>query len=166
MINDRLIKALRPIDMEPVIAAYRTLEAGIQWTDFGHKGKQVSLQHRENDDPWTSSVGKSQGKEFDYDQINPYFKNTVFEDLITEFKMTRTRFMWVGPYACYSMHRDYTPRIHIPMITNPEAYFVFKHGLNRHLETGTVHWVDTRLFHSFMNCSDQHRLHMIGIVKE
>jgi hypothetical protein len=166
MINDKLTRELRKIDMSPVLAAYHALEAGIAWTDYGHKGRQVSLQHRAGDDPWTSSVGKSQGAEFDYDQINPYFMGTIFEELITEFKMTRTRLMWVGPYACYSMHRDYTPRVHVPMITNPEAYFVFKQGVIRHLAVGSVHWVDTRGFHSFMNCSDQHRLHLVGIVRE
>ena len=163
---EQLIKVRRPIDMAPVMEAYHQLESGIQWTDYGHKGRQVSVQHKMGDDPWTSSVGKSQGKEFDYDQINPYFKNTVFEELIVEFGMTRTRFMWVGPYACYSMHRDYTPRVHIPMVTTPEAYFVFHRGIVQHLEAGSVHWVDTRYRHSFMNTGDHPRLHLVGIVRE
>ena len=164
--TDELIKEARPIDMGPVLEAYHQIEPGILWTEYGHKGRQASLQHRTGDDPWTSSVGRSQGKEFDYDQINPHIVGTIFEELIVEFKMTRTRLMWVGPYACYSMHVDYTPRVHVPIITNPEAYFVFKRGLVKHLEIGSVHWVDTRRYHSFMNCSDQPRLHLVGIVRE
>ena len=74
--------------------------------------------------------------------------------------------MWIGPYACYSIHKDDTPRIHVPIITNPECYFVFKQGLLSHLPAGSVYWVDTTKFHTFMNCSDTPRLHIVGIVKE
>ena len=74
--------------------------------------------------------------------------------------------MWVGPYACYSMHRDSTPRVHIPLITNSECYFVFKHGIIKHLESGQVHYTNTTIKHTFMNCSDQYRLHLVGAVEK
>jgi hypothetical protein len=160
-----MIKVLEPINIQLVLDAYNLLEKNIQWTDYGHKGKQTSLQHKTDDDPWTSAVGKNRGKELDYTNLNPFFKDTVFEEIINNYKLFKTRLMWIGPYACYSIHKDDTPRIHVPIITNPECYFVFKQGVISHLPTGSVYWVDTTKFHTFMNCSDQYRLHLVGIVE-
>jgi hypothetical protein len=161
-----MIKILSQIDVQPILENYQSLEKNIQWTDYGHKGRQAGLQHRTGEDPWTSAVGKNKGKELDHTNLNPFFKNTAFEDIINEYKLIRTRLMWVGPYACYSMHKDTTPRIHIPLITNPECYFVFKDGSITHLSPGNTYWVDTTRFHTFMNCSNKHRLHLIGVVEQ
>ena len=72
--------------------------------------------------------------------------------------------MWLSPMTCYSIHKDSTPRIHIPMITNPECYFVFKAGIIQHMPAGAVYWTNTVNLHTFMNCSDKPRLHLIGVV--
>jgi hypothetical protein len=159
-----MIKLLSHIDIQPLLDEYSRLEKDIQWTDYGHKGKQAGLQYKTDEDPWTSAVGKSQGQELVYTNLNMFFKGTVFEDVIEQYKLTRTRLMWVDPFACYSMHQDTTPRIHIPMITNPECYFVFKNGTIQHMLTGAVYWVDTTQHHTFMNCSSISRLHLIGVV--
>lgn len=161
-----MINLLSNIDVQPLLDEYSRLEKDIQWTEYGHKGKQTSLQHKTDDDPWTSSVGKSRGKELDYTNLNPFFKDTIFEKIINDYKLFKTRLMWVGPYACYSMHRDDTPRVHVPIITNPECYFVFKQGLISHIPVGSTYWVDTTKFHTFMNCSDSPRLHLVGIVEK
>lgn len=160
-----MINQLESIDVQSIVDSYTKLETSLQWTDYGHKGKQCGLQYKDNDDPWTSSVGRSQGKELEYTQLNNFFKDTIFETLINRYSLKRTRLMWVGPYACYSMHKDETPRIHIPLITNPECYFVFRSGEILNLSQGHAWWVDTRLPHTFMNCSDHARLHLVGIVE-
>lgn len=161
-----MIRVIDTIDVTSILESYTSLEPAIQWTNNGHKGRQVGLQYKDNQDPWTSAVGKSQGEELTYINLNTFFKDTIFENIIEKYNLTRTRLMWVGPYACYSMHRDTTPRIHIPMLTNPECYFVFKEGLIKHLPAGSVYWTDTTRVHTFMNCSEQSRLHLVGIVKE
>lgn len=160
-----MIKFLNPIDVLTVLACYTTLEPGIQWTEMGHKGKQAGLQFKAGEDVWTSAVGKSRGEELAYTNLNPHFKDTIFGELVNKYDMSRARLMWVNSYACYSVHADTTPRIHIPIITNPECYFVFKKGSLHHMPTGLSYWVDTRLHHTFMNCSDQPRLHLVGVVK-
>lgn len=161
-----MIKLLSQINITPILDKYNQIETDIQWTDCGHKGKQAGLQHKIDQDPWTSAVGKSQGQEIDYTNLNPLFKDTIFEEIINEYKLLRTRLMWVGPYACYSMHRDQTPRIHIPLVTNLECYFVFKNSSIQHMPVGAVYWTDTTKLHTFMNCSDESRLHLIGVVSE
>ena len=160
-----MIKILSQIDITPLIDEYTRLEKDIQWTDYGHKGKQAGLQYKIDEDPWASAVGKIQGQETPYTNLNPAFKDTVFEEIIDKYKLLRTRLMWVGPYACYSMHKDRAPRIHIPLITNPECYFLFRSGQLTNLKTGYAWWVDTTKPHTFINCSEQHRLHLVGVVE-
>ncbi len=160
-----MIKILNPIDISPILESYQKLEKDLQWTDFGHKGRQVGLQYKEGEDHWTSAVGKSRGEELTYSILNPFFKNTIFEEIINNYNFRRTRLMWVGPYACYSLHVDTTPRVHIPLVTNKDCYFVFKQGRLVHLRLGYATWVDTTKPHTFMNCSNEHRLHLVGVVE-
>ena len=180
MYNPMLIKTLNEINVDGIVAEYKRLEAGIVWSEMGSKGKQAGLQYKispwtidpENDKmetlAWTSAVGRNQGLELSYDNLNPFFKDTIFEKLIIDYKLARARFMWINPMSCYSIHIDSTPRIHIPMITNSECYFVFKQddqGLIKHMPEGYVYWTDTRVPHTFINCSELPRLHLIGVVE-
>ena len=162
-----MIKILSSIDSVSLLDEYRVLRKDMQWTGMGNKGKQVGLQYRENEDYWTSGVGKRRGNEFDYFHLNPFFKNTKFESLINEFKLYRSRLIWLEPYSCYSMHADSTPRIHVPLVTNKDCYFVFKDtGLINHLPINNIYWVDTTKTHTFINCSEERRLHFMGIIDE
>lgn len=158
-----MIKILSHIDVQPLLDEYSRLEKDIQWTDYGNK-KQVGLQFKDEEDPWASAVGTSKGDELAYINLNPFFKDTVFEEVINKYNLIRTRLMWVSPMTCYSMHKDTTPRVHIPMITNPECYFIFKQGIIQHMPAGFVYWTNTVNLHTFMNCSDKPRLHLIGVV--
>ena len=160
-----MIKILSSYNIEPLIISYNKLEKDIVWTDYNGK-KQAGLQFKKNEDPWASAVGTSKGDELAYTNLNPFFKDTIFEDLINQYKLTRTRLIWTGPRTCYSMHKDTTPRIHIPMITNPECYFVFKIGIIQHMPVGSVYWTNTVNLHTFMNCSTKPRLHLIGVVNK
>ena len=159
-----MITNLETINYELILDAYNLLESSMQWTNYGHKGKQTGLQYKDNEDPWTSAVGRSRGEELLYNNLNPFFKDTIFEEIINKYKFKRTRLMWVGSYACYSMHQDSTSRVHIPLITNSECYFVFSTGQLNNLKKGYVWKVDTTKSHTFINCSDQHRLHLVGVV--
>lgn len=161
-----MIKVLAKIDEQLILDSFNLIEENIIWTSYGHKGRQAGLQYKDNEDPWTSAVGRSAGQESTYTNLNPFFKDTIFEELINQYNLTRTRLMWVDPYACYSIHKDETPRVHIPLITNPQCYFVFQSGRIIHLNKKLVWWVDTRKAHTFMNCSDFPRLHLVGAVEK
>ena len=160
-----MINIIETCPITEILDCYFKIEKGIIWTEYNGK-KQSGLQFKENEDPWASAVGKSQGNEFDYTNLNTFFKDTIFEDLINQYKLKRTRLMWTSPMTCYSMHKDTTPRIHIPMITNPECYFVFKAGIIQHMPAGLVYWTNTVNLHTFMNCSTNSRLHLIGVVQQ
>jgi hypothetical protein len=160
-----LIKLLETIDVKPILEEYTRLEPNMIWADYGFKGKQAGLQHKINEDEWGSAVGRSSGNEFESSILNPFFKDTVFEELINKYKLFKTRLMWLNPYACYSMHKDESPRIHIPLITNSECYFIFKAISPYHLSVNNVYLTDTTRPHSFMNCSETSRLHIVGAVQ-
>jgi hypothetical protein len=164
-----MIKAISRVDSGKLVSVYEKIEADIQWTEYGHKGRQTGLQYKLDDDPWTSAVGKHHTSELAYHHLNPLFKDTEFEEVIKKYRLLRTRLMWVYPFACYSMHQDEYPRIHIPLITNPACYFIINEGIKnqtiRHLPVDMVYWVDTRKTHTFMNCSEHKRLHLVGVVE-
>ena len=161
-----MFKFINKINLIEVLDCYKKIESGIRWTDYGHKGRQAGIQYRHEEDHWESAVGKNKGDGLLYTELNPYFENTIFEDIIKQYNLYRARLMWVGPYACYTMHKDDHPRIHVPIITNPDCYFLFKSGMPKYLEPGLVWWVDTRKPHTFINCSDQERLHLVGVVEK
>jgi hypothetical protein len=160
-----LIKQLESIDVLPILKEYYRLEPRMVWADYGFKGRQVGLQYKAGEDSWASAVGRSSGNEFESKNLNLFFKDTIFEELINKYKLFKTRLMWLNPYACYSMHQDESPRIHIPLITNKQCYFVFKELLPQHLELNYVYQTDTTRPHSFMNCSTVPRLHLVGAVQ-
>ncbi len=165
--NDQImrIKPLSPTPVKPLIEEIENLKDIIQWTESGHKGKQTGIQYRAGEDPWTSAVGKNKGRpEYQYNLLNPAFKGTIIEGLVQRYEMFRARLMWVNPMSCYSMHRDSTFRIHIPIITNPACYFAFLESKPHHLPAGHAYKVDTRDYHSFMNCSEEPRLHLVGCI--
>lgn len=167
-IDIRMIKILEDFDINPIFECYKKLESDIQWEEYPN-GKQTGLQYRTDGDPWKDAVGTSinmiRGSWDIENNLNPYFKNTIFEEIITKYKLIRTRLMWAKPFSCYSMHRDDSPRFHIPIITNTDAYFVFKKDGLIHLSTGHAYWIDTRKFHTVMNCSKDWRLHLVGAYK-
>ena len=68
------------IDVGNILNALNEIN-DIVWTDY-IQGRQTGLQHKLGEDPWTSSVGKSQGNELEYTELNPLFKNTIFETII------------------------------------------------------------------------------------
>jgi hypothetical protein len=165
-----MIKVIGNIDIDLVVNQYMAIEDQIQWVEMYPHHKQAGLQYaEETENLWAGGTGKLTGlvnPEHQYNNINPLLRGTIFEDIINEHKLVRTRFMWVNRMSCYSMHRDLSPRVHVPIITNPECYFVLKQGsegLIEHLPAGKVYWTDTRIHHTFMNCSLEPRLHLIGV---
>ena len=162
-----MIKILRDVDISSLLTYYKKIEDIIQWTDYGHKGKQAGLQYKEKEDVWASAVGKHSNNELSYNNLNPFFKDTEFETIINEYNLTRSRFMWVGPMSCYSIHQDQTPRLHIPLITNTECFLLFKLGPKLiHLDTGKIYKAETRIPHTIINCSEFPRLHFVGILEK
>lgn len=157
-----MITCLGVIDARRLLEEYELIEEKIVWADGLHKGKQSGLQYSIGEDIWLSATGKSKNWGIKHDQLNPFYQGTFFENLIKEYKMIRSRFMWLGGSACYSFHLDRSQRIHVPIITNPQSFLIWRDGQIHHLETGYVYLVDTTKEHTAMNGADIPRLHLVG----
>jgi len=165
-----LIKIIDTIDINPILESYYKLEPYIQWTDY-LTTKQTGLQYRNENKPWTDAVGSSTYSSntnlnkswYENTSINSHFKDTIFEEIIIKYNMIRTRLIWVKPFSCYSFHMDNEPRLHIPLITNTQCFFVFKEIPIYHMATGNLYWTNTTKAHTFINCSNQPRLHLISL---
>jgi len=136
---------------------------------------QIAVQTNDpNIDNWYAGTGQSQAKTIDWEHsfchIQPSLRGTAIEDYLEwlEVPVYRTRIMLAKPKGCYSIHRDYSPRLHLPLVTNKQCNFLITEPLTMfHLPAdGTTTWVDTRVSHTFMNGSTEQRLHLVMIVKE
>lgn len=133
---------------------------------------QISLQIDKNES-WDCSsnwLKNSNSKsEFNFQNIHPSLKNSVFEIYLNSLplKLFRTRIMIMNPKSSYSIHKDPTPRIHIPIVTNEQNAFLFpEHNFMFQMPAdGSIFWVDTRKIHTFVNWSTISRIHIVSVIE-
>ena len=121
---------------------------------------------KDNLDPF-ASVGNMNKWNHDYDETDfvvPIFDLPYINSIMKDLKMFRTRVLILRPYECYSYHRDYTKRIHIPVITNKSSFIVEDRQLKHLPADGNYYVVDTTKMHTALNGSrnNEDRLHIVG----
>jgi len=160
------------VDFNKIIDECQQLLARIP---FENNITQLSLQV---DDPnvndWYSTCGSvfktklHMANEIDYKYIQPELKGSAIEQWINtfDFPLYKTRLMLVAPKTCYSIHRDLSPRIHLPVISNSDCLMCFPElGEMEHMPAnGYSYWADTRQRHTFINCSNQNRIHLVSTI--
>lgn len=128
---------------------------------------QISLQSPDGD--WHSGVGHSSDKGFketDYDTLNTsdHWELTKF---IKENNLYRTRILKLPPGRCYSYHMDWSPRIHLAVITHPHCFIAEGNELFHIPADGHAYLVDTTKPHTALNGSlDLERIHIVGCVRK
>jgi hypothetical protein len=129
---------------------------------------QICLQGITPDSDPFSGIGKSNNlkggdeNKFIYKLFDlPYINN-----IIDELKLFRTRVLKLRPKTCYTFHRDYTPRIHIPVITNPKCFMVLETKVEWYPADGNYYKIDTTRYHTFVNASLEERIHIVGCYYE
>jgi hypothetical protein len=121
------------------------------------KTYQIGLQSPAlNNNNWDSGIGQlktlDDKNEENYIHPNIELAGTEIESLLKKFKGFRARIMVMHSGKAYTVHEDPTPRIHIPIITNKNAWMIWPHNnFCAHLLAGNAYWTDTRLSHTFMN---------------
>lgn len=103
-------------------------------------------------------------KETDFTETCDLFKGTYIEYVIDTIKskhnIVRGRFMKMMHKTCLSMHSDSSPRIHIPIYTNPGCMMIINNTIV-HMPVGDVYYVDTTLPHTALNASKKDRVHLV-----
>lgn len=127
---------------------------------------QISLQSTENNIDSLEGTGavrtlKCSEKFFKV----PTFNNLTYTNSIIEkLNMHRTRIMILKGRSCYTYHRDFSKRIHIPLITNKDNFFVIEDQVSRYPATGDFYIIDTTKKHTFVNSSLEDRVHIVGCI--
>ncbi len=137
------------------------------------KSYQIGLQSTvPNNEDWSSGIGQlktlDDKNEENYIHINPSLAGTEIENILKKYEGFRARIMVMQPGKAYTVHDDPTPRIHIPIMTNKNAWMVWPYNnFCAQLKAGNAYWTDTTLHHSFMNGdSSMPRAHIVIPIKK
>ena len=143
----------------------------------GDHGRQTMLQYSEECvDISTDGCGSFKSTkrlESDYNILNSFYESTIFDTIINDLNVVRSRFMVMSEHRTYSIHQDKSPRYHVALETNPDAYFLFPStdgsrtaNLYHVPADGHVYWVNTTMPHTFINAGpDRTHLVMVSINK-
>jgi hypothetical protein len=135
---------------------------------------QIGLTHRINlpaEDRVYTGIGSLRGTTFsecDFSEFEEEFVGTYIHEVYQTlpYRIGRFRIMRIKPKASYSVHTDSSKRIHIPLITNINAFLLFP-DIDRivHMPAdGRVFLADTTLRHTAVNCGTSDRLHLVGAI--
>jgi hypothetical protein len=136
----------------------------LELEDLPEYDTQLSLQVTADGSSGEGQLAKLDYKEEDFNVFAydiPY-TNSV----LSELGMYRTRLMNMKPKTCYSYHWDPTKRMHIPLLTNENNFFVIDDEISRYPADGSYYLIDTTKKHTFVNASFENRLHIVGCVNE
>ena len=131
--------------------------------DFDYQQMMLQSIPNGNHQYGVGQIGKYKESENQFSEpVFPQLKYT--NKIIKEMEMYRSRIM-IMKRGCYSWHSDSTPRIHIPIITNPDnCFMVVEDEVIRMPVSNDVYWVDTTRQHTFVNTSNELRVHIVGCV--
>ena len=103
-------------------------------------------------------------KESDFTEVVEVFKNTLFEDCVTEIRKNyttgRIRLMQNHTRNCMSWHYDYSQRIHYPLKTQEGCIMVIEDEV-KHLDANKWWQTDTTKMHTAFNGSRSNRIHLV-----
>jgi hypothetical protein len=130
---------------------------------------QLAIQYA-TDSTWTNCMGHDKGtREIDFCKTLPNLLNTPIDDFLNNvpYKLYRSRIFVAPPKGqCYSVHKDPTKKLHLPISTNPKSYFLsYEPDEIRHKNMaadGTMYIIDTRRTHTFFNDGKTLRIHLVG----
>jgi hypothetical protein len=122
----------------------------------------------ENND-WNTGTGRiatlKVKEESEYCHLNPRLKGTELEKLINEYHGFRTRIITLTGRKCYSVHTDPGLRIHVPIVSNDQAWMIWPYdNYSSRLEIGHSYLTDTTKNHTFLNGSLADRIHIVMCV--
>ena len=173
-------------DLDVLLMTYEKISQSLGKDKWRYK--QTALQYAVNPlRPHTDACGSFSKrimpdlgieKQEEFRHLNPEYKDTIFEEILTKHNAIRTRLMWRSTQTTYSVHYDMDSwRYHIALYTNPHAYVIYPKGYRElylkrkfppnltdaifHIPAdGYVYRMRTDVPHSVANCGKEDRLHI------
>ena len=138
----------------------------------GFKSNQIICQTlEENPNDWYTGIGRidtlEDQREEEYCHLNSALAGTKLAAVIEHYNCFRTRIMLMPPRQCYSIHADPTPRLHLPIVTNSQCWMIWPHTNQCYqMAPGNLYSADTTKAHTFINGSEEDRIHVVFGVKK
>lgn len=135
----------------------------------GFRDNQIILQSIDGVEEWHLGTGViehlEEKEEKKYSIINSSIRDTEISKIIEKYQGFRARIMKMYPRNCYSVHKDPTPRIHIPIKTNDQCWMVWPYdNFCATMPAGKEYFTDTTKMHTFLNASLETRIHLMMCV--
>ncbi len=143
---------------------------------------QISLTSLAGENNWINSTGKRHLLKYPeryFNKINEYLKGSYIEQCIARYpEFYRWRIMKVIPRGTFGIHEDSLPhrqniKMHIPVVTNNQAFITFYDLLPKDDTTVTVYHANLKVGHSYevnttglhteINYGMEERYHLVGI---
>tara|TARA_B110000503_G_C6925614_1_gene320571 strand:+ start:100 stop:633 length:534 start_codon:yes stop_codon:yes gene_type:complete len=131
------------------------------------KQRQYPLQGLSKDDFQSSVTDNIDLRNNEEDYTVRLYNNMEYSySIIEKFNLHRSKYMFLPSITCYGVHSDNTARIHIPIETNQNCFFILDDEVVRLPADGSVYWVNTTLPHTFVNANPHKtefvRIHLVG----
>ncbi len=164
-----ILKLLTKFDPDKLLNDFESLPE-TNWSST-HPTLQMSLQFNPHNctNMFTDSCGSLQAHriENEFDTFLPFFNNSYTQEILNSLSpnLFRARYMRLLPKSCYSVHEDNSWRLHIPLSTNPNCYFLFFDQPEFiRLEVGSAYLVNTTRPHTYINGGTTERLHIVASI--
>lgn len=159
------------IDLQKLLELYQHAQDHFPWTkSFPTLQSGISVaEGQENDLLGCCGGNFTQEQEKLYSHLHPFYQNSYISELssLLQLKLFRLRWMKLTGKSCYSFHQDWSRRLHIPIITSKDSYFLFQNPLElAQLEVNHAYVVDTTRVHTAMNTGPHTRVHLIACFEE
>lgn len=122
--------------------------------------KKLSKIHKNNN--WNNDWKEENWN----NMVHPIFNLPYTNQIIEDFKMKRARLLRIPPRSCYEWHTDREYRIHIPLKTNDNTFFIIGKNVFNLPADNCAYWANTKIGHTFVNASSETRLHLVGMTDE
>lgn len=135
--------------------------------NIGFKDNQIILQSRNEVEDWYTGIGSidklDEKDETLYCNIHKSIENTEIARIIKKYNGYRARIIALTSRKCYSIHADYSPRIHVPITTNDQCWMLWPYENHcTRMPVEYLYFTDTTKAHTFLNGSlEDTRIHLV-----
>jgi len=113
---------------------------------------------------WSEKEKKFRASETEFTEINPLFKDTYIAEIIETLPINcgRVRIINLVPKYVYRFHKDMEMRYHLALITNPNAWIIYRDKPPYHIPAdGHLYSMDATKRHTAINLGNESRVHLV-----